>query len=48
MLCNKYGCDFQLDKDGQVSCIKCGAMDDDKEPSVSQPADIFETQRDFE
>ena len=28
-LCNKYGCDYQLDLDGQVTCINCGAMDDD-------------------
>ena len=28
-LCNKYGCDYQLDLDGQVTCTNCGAMDDD-------------------
>lgn len=29
-ICIKYGCDYQLDKDGQVTCTQCGAMDDDK------------------
>ena len=43
MTCTKYGCDYQLDLDGQVTCTVCGAMDDDK-----QPIDIFETQTDFE
>jgi len=43
MTCTKYGCDYQLDLDGQVTCAVCGAMDDDK-----QPVDIFETQIDFE
>jgi hypothetical protein len=31
-LCNKYGCDYQLDLDGQVTCSNCGAMDDDMLP----------------
>jgi hypothetical protein len=43
MTCKKYGCDYQLDLDGQVTCAVCGAMDDDK-----QPVDIFESQVDFE
>ncbi len=42
-MCTKYGCDYQLDLDGQVTCAVCGAMDDDK-----QPVDIFEDQVDFE
>ena len=42
-LCTKYGCDYQLDLDGQVTCFNCGSMDDDK-----QPVNIFETQTDFE
>lgn len=42
-LCSKYGCDYQLDLDGQVTCTNCGAMDDDK-----QPVNIFESQVDFE
>ena len=33
MTCTKYGCDYQLDLDGQVTCAVCGAMDDDKEPT---------------
>ena len=31
-LCTKYGCDYQLDLDGQVTCSNCGAMDDDMLP----------------
>ena len=35
MTCTKYGCDYQLDLDGQVTCSNCGAMDDDMtSPSV--------------
>jgi hypothetical protein len=26
-----HECNFELDKDGQVTCSKCGAMDDEKE-----------------
>ena len=29
MICAEYGCDYQLDIDGQVTCVECGAMDDD-------------------
>jgi hypothetical protein len=43
MTCTKYGCDYQLDLDGQLTCTVCGAMDDDR-----QAADIFESQVDFE
>ncbi len=32
MTCTKYGCDYQLDLDGQVTCTVCGAMDDDIQP----------------
>jgi hypothetical protein len=28
-LCNKYGCDYQIDLDGQVTCSLCGARDDE-------------------
>ena len=28
-ICFKYGHDFELDLDGQVTCGNCGAMDDD-------------------
>jgi len=31
-LCTKYGCDYQLDLDDQVTCSNCGAMDDDMLP----------------
>jgi hypothetical protein len=31
MICAKYGCNFELDMDGQVTCVECGAMDDDKQ-----------------
>jgi hypothetical protein len=30
MTCTKYGCDYELDLDGQVTCTVCGAM---KEPT---------------
>ena len=40
-ICIKYGCDYQLDLDGQVTCSNCGAMDDDKQS-------MFENQIDFE
>jgi hypothetical protein len=30
-----HECDFGLDKDGQVTCSICGAMDDDKEPNTA-------------
>ena len=30
-LCSNYGCDYQLDLDGQVTCILCGAKDDVRE-----------------
>lgn len=43
--CNKYGCNFELDLDGQVTCVKCGAMDDDKQ-TIS--LEHFENQVDFE
>ena len=32
MTCTKYGCDYELDLDGQVTCTVCGAMDDDSQP----------------
>ncbi len=31
-MCGKYGCDYQLDLDGQITCANCGAMDDDMLP----------------
>jgi len=34
MTCTKYGHDFQLDLDGQVTCFNCGTMDDDMSDST--------------
>lgn len=56
-LCSKYGCDYQLDLDGQVTCFNCGAMDDDASTpemrcsggiAVSVDNSVFERQIDFE
>ena len=32
-ICIKYGHDFQLDLDGQVTCSNCGSMDDERDNS---------------
>jgi len=29
-----HECNFELNKDGQITCSICGAMDDDKEPNT--------------
>jgi len=42
-----HTCNYELDLDGQVTCITCGAMDDDMCPSGDMQS-IFETQIDFE
>jgi len=34
-ICIKYGHDFQLDLDGQVTCSMCGSMDDERDISGS-------------
>ena len=34
-ICIKYGHDFQLDLDGQVTCFNCGTMDDERDISGS-------------
>ena len=34
-ICVKYGHDFQLDLDGQVTCGMCGTMDDERNNSGS-------------
>ena len=47
-LCTKYGCDYQLDLDGQVTCTQCGAMDDDMNVNINAENSIIETQVDFE
>jgi hypothetical protein len=31
-ICAKYGCNYELDFDGQVTCSNCGSMDDAKTP----------------
>jgi hypothetical protein len=45
---NNHNCDFKLDLDGQVTCVICGAMDDDMKPDALERIDIFESQVDFE
>jgi hypothetical protein len=47
-LCTKYGCDYQLDLDGQVTCSNCGAMDDDMPNPRGIDNSDFERQVDFE
>ncbi len=39
-LCTKYGCDYQLDLDGQVTCTNCGAMDDDMSGSPTPSTSV--------
>ena len=39
---------FELDKDGQVTCSICGAMDDDKEPINVTPPSWGDTPVSFE
>lgn len=34
-ICVKYGHDYQLDLDGQVTCSNCGSMDDEQDSSGS-------------
>jgi hypothetical protein len=34
MTCTKYGCNYELDLDGQVTCTVCGAMDDDMQSII--------------
>jgi hypothetical protein len=47
-MCDKYGCDYQLDLDGQVTCFNCGAMGDDMPNTRSIDNSDFERQVDFE
>ena len=47
-MCNKYGCDYELDLDGQVTCSNCGAMDDDMPNPTNVDNLAFESQMDFE
>jgi len=47
-MCDKYGCDYQLDLDGQVTCFNCGAMGDDMPNPTNIDNSDFERQIDFE
>ena len=54
-LCTKYGCDYQLDLDGQVTCSNCGAMDDDmlprrtyNEPELNESGYGYDELKDFD
>ena len=47
-ICIKYGCDYQLDLDGQVTCSNCGGMGDDMPNPTNVDNSVFETQVDFE
>jgi len=54
-LCNKYGCDYELDLDGQVTCSNCGAMDDDmlprrtyNEPELNESGYGYDELKDFD
>ncbi len=42
----KHGCGYQLDLDGQIICIICGAINTDT--STALTLDVFENQVDFE
>ena len=43
-----HECNLEVDKDGQVTCSICGAMDDDKEPINVTPPSWGDTPRSFE
>ena len=50
-LCTKYGCDYQLDIDGQVTCANCGAMGDDMpnpQPELNQAGYGYDELKDFD
>ena len=50
-LCTKYGCDYQLDLDGQVTCTNCGAMDDDMpnpQPELNESGYGYDELKDFD
>ena len=54
-LCTKYGCDYELDLDGQVTCSNCGAMDDDmlprrtyNEPELNESGYGYDELKDFD
>ena len=50
-LCSKYGCDYQLDIDGQVTCANCGAMGDDMpnpQPELNEAGYGYDELKDFD
>ncbi len=50
-LCTKYGCDYQLDIDGQVTCANCGAMGDDMpnpQPELNEARYGYDELKDFD
>jgi len=50
-LCGKYGCDYQLDIDGQVTCANCGAMGDDMpnpQPELNEAGYGYDELKDFD
>ena len=50
-LCIKYGCDYKLDLDGQVTCANCGAMGDDMpnpQPELNEAGYGYDELKDFD
>ena len=50
-LCTKYGCDYELDLDGQVTCTNCGAMGDDMpnpQPDLNSVGYGYDELKDFD
>ncbi len=50
-MCTKYGCDYQLDLDGQVTCTNCGAMGDDTpnpQPELNESGYGYDELKDFD
>jgi hypothetical protein len=50
-ICTKYGCDYQLDIDGQVTCANCGAMGDDMlntQPELNEAGYGYDELKDFD
>ena len=50
-LCTKYGCDYKLDLDGQVTCDNCGAMGDDMpnpQPELNESGYGYDELKDFD
>ena len=50
-MCTKYGCDYELDLDGQVTCTNCGAMGDDMpnpQPELNESGYGYDELKDFD